>query len=209
MKALCIIGIIVLALLLLSLVRIGGTAKYNRDGFRAFLRVGPLSFLLYPREKKKEKKKEPRKKHPADGQKMPGGTWAKLKEMLPFILEAAGTLKRKIRIDKIELELTVAAGGDAAKTAMAFGGANAFLGMIWPAIENNFEVKERSIRTTADFEAAGPTALAEAAFSLTIGQAVVFGIKYGLGGMLKYRKLQKTGTEERKADSYGKQPSHS
>ena len=199
MIGLLVLIIVVAALVLLSLVRIGGVAHYDQDGFKAWLKLGPWKFLLYPSEKNKHKEK-PRKRV--------GGTVQEFREMLPYLLKAAGGLKQKIRIDRISLDMMVAA-GDPARTAIAFGGANAFLGMVWPVIENNFNVKDRSITTQADFSGDQSRVLVDATFTMTVGQLVVFGCKYGVGGIRKYQKMRKAKTEERKADLYGTESSHS
>ena len=203
MTSVFVLIIVIAALVLLSLVRIGGEAYYDQEGLKAWLKVGPWKFLLYPGEKKKKQKKDVKKPR-----KSLGGTFQEFREMLPYLLEAVGQLKRKIRIDRIVLDVTVAA-ADPAFTAIAFGGANAFLGMIWPAIENNFNVKDRSITTQADFDGDQSRIRADAVFTMTIGQLVVFGCKYGLGGLVKYQKMRKAKTEERKADLYGTESSHS
>ena len=101
---------------------------------------------------------------------------ALVKKFLPLIAEAAGRMKRKIRIDVLRLDLTVAA-ADPAAAAMAFGGANAFLGMIWPLIEQNFNVQQRCIRTRVDFQAQRPTVVLFAQLTLSIGTALHMGIR--------------------------------
>ena len=202
MTGLLVLIIVAAALMLLSLVRIGGVVHYDQDGVKAWLKVGPWKFMLYPSEKKKKHKEK------GKARKRVGGTVQEFREMLPYLLKAAGGLKQRIRIDRIALDMTVAA-GDPARTAIAFGGANAFLGMVWPAIENNFNVKDRSITTQADFSADQSRILVDATFTMTVGQLVVFGCKYGLGGIRKYQKMHKAKTEERKADLYGTESSHS
>lgn len=179
-----VLGCIFLALVLLAQVRVGGIAEFSRDGIQVMARLGVFKLTLYPwRHKKKsskekkadKKKKEEEQEPPAPPQEGPsakqGGRLDILKRFLPLISDAAGRFKRKIRVDKLYLDV-LAAAADPAAAAMAFGGVNAAIGMIWPLLENNFNIKDRRIRTAVDFQAKRPTVWLYASFSLTIGQAV-------------------------------------
>ena len=48
MKVLLILGAVLLALVLLSLVRLGALVEYAASGLSLRLKVGPLRFTLYP-----------------------------------------------------------------------------------------------------------------------------------------------------------------
>ena len=73
MKALWIIGGILLLLVLLSLVRVGAVLSFGEE-LRVRLRLGPAKLTLLPRPPKKdrpkrEKKPKKPKKQPPDGEK--------------------------------------------------------------------------------------------------------------------------------------------
>ena len=181
MKALFILGIVLLVLVLLSFVRLGAQVEYAASGVTVRVKTGPFLLTVFPRRgngtkagsaRKKRKKNGAAAKEPAPK----GGSVALVKKFLPLIAEAAGRMKRKIRIDVLRLDLTVAA-ADPAAAAMAFGGANAFLGMIWPLIEQNFNVQQRCIRTRVDFQAQRPTVVLFAQLTLSIGTALHMGIR--------------------------------
>lgn len=180
---------VILALFLIGLIRVGGEAEYSGEGLWVKVRAGFLRFQVYPISKKKKAKRKGfsapdkgkssgavRGKSPDKVKK--GGALQKVKEYLPLVCEAAGELKRKIRVDRLYLDLTVAS-GNAAETAMAYGYANMALGMLWPLIEQNFEVKEPRIRTALDFNASDPTVYISAAFSARLGQLTVFALRFG------------------------------
>ena len=58
-----VLGAIAAALVLLSLVRIGGTVEYSRSGTLVHLRFGPLRIRVYPpKPKKKAERRGPRRK---------------------------------------------------------------------------------------------------------------------------------------------------
>lgn len=177
-----VLGCLILALFLLSLIRVGGLIEYSKGGLLAKLKVGPLRLTVYPVKQKQPKtkkaKREKKKKEPSTEEPpaKPGGLWRQFKAYLPLFADAAGRFKRKIQIDRLYLDL-IAAAEDPAMAAMEYGYANAAVGMIWPLFENNFKVKERRIRTTVDFQAAAPTVYVYAALSLTVGQAVSLGLR--------------------------------
>ena len=159
MKAILILGAVLLALgALLRLVRLGALAEYSAAGLRLKLKVGPLRLMLYPRKPKRPRRKagkssrREKKREERPQPELGGGPLALVKRFLPLIAEAAGRFRRKLRIDVFQLEVTAAA-PDPAAAALCFGGANAFIGMIWPLVEQNFNVKERRLRTRVDFDA--------------------------------------------------------
>lgn len=183
MTGLRILAGVLLVLLLLGLVRLGGGVIYSHAGLWVRLRVGIFRFTILSPERKekppKPKKKKP-KKEPAEGKKKPpgGGALETVRTYLPLVCQAAGELKRKIRIDRLLLELTVGS-ANAAETAMAYGRANMALGMLWPLIEQNFEVKEARLHTGADFTLQGSVIYIDAAFSARLGQLVSFALRFG------------------------------
>lgn len=192
MTALIVIGCVVLALFLLSLVRLGAWAEYSAEGFLARVKFGFFSFQVFPVKREKREKKPPKAKKEAskpEGGEKKGGSFALLKEMLPLAAEAAGRLKRKVRIDKLYLDL-LSASSDPAAAAMSFGCANAAIGMIWPLLEHNFNIKDRRIRTSVDFQQAEPTVYLCAEASLTVGQLVALAVVLLFQFLRRYRAYQ-------------------
>lgn len=184
MRALIILGVVLVFLLLLSQVRVGGSVDYSADGLLVRLRVGAFHITLFPMKPRKQKKKKqketpqgPPKPPPPPAQKE-GGSLELVKQLLPLIAETAGKFKRKVRIDRLDLDLTVAC-PDPAYTAMAYGGANAVFGMIVPLLEHNFKVKERRIRAAVDFDRDSPVIVIAAAVSMTIGQGAILTLTLG------------------------------
>ncbi|WP_294548770.1 DUF2953 domain-containing protein [uncultured Pseudoflavonifractor sp.] len=189
-----VLGAIAAALVLLSLIPVGGTVEYSRSGTLVHLRAGPLCIRVYPpkpkhkskaeetrAEKRRKKGTKPTEEQPAP---RPGGQLSTLKAMLPLVADAAGQLRRKVRVDKLLLDVTAAA-PDPAMAALAFGGVNAAIGMIWPLLENNFNIGERRVRTKVDFKLSEPEAYLYGAFSMRLGQAVVLALTLGI----KFLKL--------------------
>ena len=159
MTALVILAAVAAALVLLGLVRLDAAVGYAAQRLRLRIRVGDLQLQAY-REK--------------------AAPLAQLRRYLPLVADAAGRLRRKIRIDRFCLDFTAAA-ADPASAALLFGGANAAVGMIWPLVEQNFNVKERRIRTRVDFTAQRPDAALSAAATLTAAQALSLALRLAVG----------------------------
>ena len=178
MTALVILAAVAAALVLLGQVRLGAAVDYAAQGLRLRIRVGPLQLQAYPRPEK-QKKRKAKKKEP-DKPREKAAPLAQLRRYLPLVADAAGRLRRKIRIDRFCLDFTAAA-ADPASAALLFGGANAAVGMIWPLVEQNFNVKERRIRTRVDFTAQRPDAALSAAATLTAAQALSLAFRLAVG----------------------------
>ena len=195
--------IILAVLMLLAMVRVGGAAEFSAGGMIVWVRAGGFRWKVYPKKKRKEKetrkarKAKPEKEGEAPRHK-PGGAIETLRRFLPLIGEAAGELKRRIRIDTLHLDF-VAAAPDAAMAAMAFGGANAAVGMIWPIFEQNFDIRDHRIRTTVDFQAGKPMVYLYAAFSGRIGQFVSFGARYAVKCLRIYQSGKRPANTQKEA----------
>lgn len=198
MKVMIIIGCIMLALFLLSLIRVGATVEYAEGGVKVRVRLGVFWLTVFPirvrkrREKPRKEKKTKKKASQKVPVPKPGGALAMIRSFLPLVAETAGRFKRKIRVDRIYLDF-IAAASDPAAAALAFGGANAALGMLWVLLEHNFNIKDRRIRTNVDFNAQFPTIYLFASFSLTIGQSVVLVLRLLFQFLRRYSALK---TEE-------------
>lgn len=192
--------LIVLAILwLISLIRLGGRVKYGEAGLFVWVLAGPFKIQLLPakpkeKKPKKEKKKkekpavaEKHKKEPKEGQP---GTLSRLLKLLPVVGQACGSLKRKIRIDNIDLEL-IWGGSDPAAIAVGYGQANAVMGMIWPILDHNFKVKRHNLRIGMDYSRTQPGVEAEAALTMTVGQIVTLGVHYGVKALVVWIKSGK------------------
>lgn len=179
MIVLLVLGIVVLALVLLSLIRVGVRAEYAQKTFTLRLLAGPVKITLFPRKSKQLQKPRLAKKKKKKQEKQPktaGEIFDLVKQLLPVVTDAAGQLRRKIRIDQFDLDVTVAS-ADPAKTAVNYGRLNGAIGMFWPLVEQNFKVKAWHIRTNMDFTTAHPTVYLRAAATLTIGQILALGVR--------------------------------
>lgn len=203
--------LIVLAVLwLLSLIRLGGRVRCGAEGLFVWVLAGPLKVKVLPakpnkkKPKKENKKKEPpaaaeqHKKKPKEGQP---GTLSRLMKLLPVVGQACGALKRKIRVDDLDLQL-IWGGSDPAAIALGYGQANAALGMIWPILDNNFKVKRHSFQVDLDYGRAQPGVELTAALTLTVGQIVTLGVHYGVKALITWIRSGKPTRTKQEAMSH-------
>lgn len=178
----------------LAILPVGVRISYSSDGLRADLVAGPLRFRLYPVRKKekpaKEKKAEaaPKERKPKEEKK--GGSW---KDFLPLIrvgLDFLGEVRRKLRVDLLEMQLTVA-GGDPADTAIRYGRAWAALGGLMPQLERVFVIRKRNLNVACDFTDTKTTIYARAQITLTVGRATGLLVRYGIRGLIEFLKIKK------------------
>ena len=131
--------VILVVFWLISLIRVGARVRYGKAGLFVFVLAGPKKIQVLPtkpKKKKPKKEKRPKNEKPDQGEKhnktlieSKPGTLSRLMKLLPVIGQACGALKRKIRIDDLELDL-VWGGSDPAAIALGYGQANAALGKI-------------------------------------------------------------------------------
>ena len=205
--------LIVLAVLwLVSLIRVGGRVSYGQAGLFVTALAGPFKIQVLPlrpkKEKKPEKAKKPKKKKPPVAEKHKKepeegrpGTLSRLMELLPVVGQVCGALKRKIRIDDLELEL-IWGGTDPAAAALGYGRANAALGMLWPVLDNNFKVKRHSFQVGLDYGRTEPAAEVRAAVTITVGQIVTLGVRYGIKALVTWIRSGKGPRKKQEAMSH-------
>lgn len=180
-----VLGAVLIFLLLLSMIRFGGQVRYDPDGLSLRLILGPVRIRLLPAKSEKSKKRvRPRrtrkreKPSPVEDDRR-HGTVGQVLELLPVLAEAAGALKRKIRIDRLDLNVIWGA-ENAASAALGYGRANALLGMIWPLLDNNFKVKNCQWNVDVDYDKSKPELTADAAITASIGQLLCLAVRYGV-----------------------------
>lgn len=172
----------------------GGRVRYGQEGLFVAALAGPLRIQIFPMKEKPEKTKKRKKptkaKHIAEKKSKPEGqpgTLFRLMQLLSVAAEAAGRLKRKIRIDGLELML-IWGGMDAAAVALGYGRANAALGMIWPLLDNNFRVKRHVFQVELDYSRTEPAVELAAVVTMTVGQVVALSVHYGVKALIVWLK---------------------
>jgi len=193
---------ITLAILIaIALLRFGVSVEYDENGFVVRAIVGPVRLKLFPRVVKPEvsgKKKQPGRrgeKPVKETQEKKPGALQTLLDLLPAIKETLGRIRRRLLIKKLVIYLT-AASADPYGTALMFGYANTATGIILPVLEQNFRVKRRDIRTTANFDADKQSIYINAAISIAVWEAVYIVMAILPSGLKVMKSLK--GTTDRK-----------
>ena len=183
--------IILAVVVLLLMIRIKFRVGYNCDGFKATLRILFYKMKIPPEKKEKKEsppaeQKEKKESPPAEQKEKKGAPMSELKDIIGIGFKMLGKALKKIRIDKISADVTIAS-EDAFKTAMLFGSAAAGVGIIIPPIENNFNIRKKDIRVNADFEEKEILVSFDAKVSIAIWQILQLGIIF----VWRYIKLKK------------------
>ena len=193
-----VLGCVVLVLVLLTLIPLGARGQYGQEGFRLDLVVGPVTIGVYPKAKKKKKKSKARKEKKGEPQKKPVppksklslGSWHTFRRFLPLICEAAGELRRKMVVRKLNIHL-VWADKAPASAAIGYGMINGVIGGLWNLIDHSFRVKDHKFVVDLDYEKKEPQVQLQAVLTLTVGQLISFGIRYGMKFIAMQREDRK------------------
>lgn len=187
-------------LVLLALLPLGVTARYDADGGVVTLLAGPVPFRLIPKkqkEKKPKQKKEKQKGKPAAAaagqqkKEKKGGSWKDFVPLVQTVLEFLNDFRRKMRIDRLDLKM-IMAGDDPCDLAINYGRANAALGNLWPMLERCFVIKKRNVEIECDFQASEIVVIAHAKATITLGRLLALVLRYGIRAIKQYLTIQKS-----------------
>lgn len=200
--------IIFAVLCIIALVPVGASAVYDKDGVEVSVIAAFFKIRVYPLKKKKKvikkKEKKPKKEEEPKEEEEKGGPVMGFREILPIALKAGSRFKRSLTINRLVIHYT-AASKDAFTAAMEYGASWAFIGMITPAIENNFKVKQRDLQAFADFATEKPAIYASAALTIRIWQITYIAVGFAWSFIKLYIKNKRQGDatppKERKAKS--------
>lgn len=161
--------IILAVLLLLTLFPLGLEARYNDRGLTVFAQIGPVWLRIYPREKKPQKSKPQVKTSPASPASPKGGALAPVTAYFPLLAPALSSIKRRLTIRELTLRLLVAAPSPA-DAALAYGGANAFLGTFLTVMRENFRLQDYHLTCDVDFGQTASTCVLDLIVRLRLWQ---------------------------------------
>ena len=207
-------------LVLLEILPLGVSVKYDSDGPLVRVIAGPLKLTVFPLPKKEKKNKkkakketvkseEPSEKPPENPkppapskkdkpQKQTGGSWTDFLPLVKVALDFLGDFRRKLRVNVLELKLIMAA-DDPCDLAVNYGRAWAAVGNLMPQLERLFVIKKRNVEVECDFTASETLVIARLDLTITLGRllgaVVVFAVR-ALKEFLKIKKKRKGGAEK-------------
>ena len=205
-----IAGVVILLVCLLGSLRLGvGGSHTQEEGIRVWLRLGPAKITLYPRPKKepsnpaREKKPKPPKEKKPEREKKPKKPLtseqiiALVRQLIPLGLEAAGSFRRKLRIDVLDARRGVGE-PDPADAALHYGQASAALGALWGPLNQAVQIKDGRARVDVDFQQDHWVLWGRLQMTLTVGQLVWLGLRYGAAVLHILRETRKESKKEQR-----------
>ena len=191
--------------LLLAILPLGVFVSYDEDGVVVKIVAGPVKITLFPRPKKEKKseKKSKKKSSASPAEQLPkppqppkqvpekkkGGSWTDFLPLVQVALDFLGSFRRKLRIDQLELKLTMA-GDDPCDLAVNYGRAWAAVGNLMPQLERLFVIKKRNIEVACDFTASQTLVKFRSEATITLGRLVSLAVVYGIRVFREFWKIK-------------------
>lgn len=199
MKALIVIGVIVLVLFLFGLIRVGAEAIYDDRGFRLALRIWFLRIILGGRDKPKKEKKKKGKNEPdeASGEEKPKKKRLSMPLLHCLARRAYEFLCRSIRdrqIDVLKLHFT-SAYDDPAVTALAYGVAGTAMDALQRIGRGHIACSD--LRADVDFGRSEPQYDFHIGVRFRFGRLLGSAFRFGFGVLFDFLR------DKRKEHSHG------
>lgn len=187
-------------LILIGFIPVGVRIRYNSEGARVLLIIGPVKITLVPAKKKEKKPEKEKKKAPKKEEKLPtdpppapkpekkkesGGPLTDFLPLVKVALGLVGEFITRLRFDNLELKL-IMAGDDKCALATNYGRAWAALGNLLPLLDNVLNIKKRNLEIECDFVAAETTVIAAADITITIGRVLNLLTRYGFRAVKEF-----------------------
>ena len=195
-------------LFLLAILPLGASVKYNANGALVKIIAGPIRFTVFPMKKKEKKPKKEKKskknkaevqskqqdagtaENKKDEKKEKGGSLLDFLPLVRVALDLLGDFRRKLRLDRLELKLIMAA-DDPCDLAINYGRAWAALGNLFPLLERAFVIKKRDIEVECDFTVSETLIIARLDITITLGRIIALVVRYGIRALREYLKIMK------------------
>jgi hypothetical protein len=185
-------------LVVLAWIPLGATIRYNTDGLSLKIIAGPILLTVLPKKNKEEKsKKKPKDKsapkkvkasstQPATPkQEEKGGPITDFLPLVNTALDLLNAFRKKLRIDRLELKLIMAA-DDPCDLAVNYGRAWAAVGNLFPRLERWLVIKKRDVEVECDFEASQTVVIAHVDLTITLGRLLGILIWYGVRALKQF-----------------------
>ena len=201
-------------LVLLAILPLGASVKYDAEGPLVRLIAGPVKITLFPRtpkHQKEKKQKEPEKVPPVKkkaaaaaakkpekqttaaqeetAEKKAGGPVTDFLPLLKVALDLLNDFRRKLRVDRLEAKI-VMAGGDPCDLAINYGRAWTAVGNLMPRLEKVLVIKKRDIDVECDFTASKTTIYARLDLTITLGRILAIAVVYGFRAIVELLKIK-------------------
>ena len=206
-------------LILLGLIPLGASAKYNADGAIVRVIIGPVRFTVYPRPKKEKKpnpkaeakkaKKEAEKKAKKEADKKAKAAakekTASEKHTRPLVEEKGGSWTDFLPLVKVVLQFLngfrkklrvnrldlklIMAADDPCDLAINYGKAWAAVGNLMPQLERVFVIRKRDVEVECDFTASATLVIARLDLTITLGRLLGLVLVLAVRALTKYIQI--------------------
>ena len=206
---LIILGILVILLVFLCRLRLGILAAFAAGDATLDLRIGPASIRLYPPRPEQAKKNEedssrkPKKADQSKGSRGKPATWADLqdawKALRTPIRRALEQTRRGIRVDPLNLSVTVGGAEDPAQAAESYGILEMVVWTVMPPLEQLLVIPDPHIHVGMDFDAGKTRVDGTAAVTIRLGTLLAVALGAGipvLRWLMKYQKRKQQPPKE-------------
>ena len=207
-------------LILLLIIPLGVSVKYNADGPLVRILAGPVKITVFPRPKKAKKQKiqETKPKQPAVTESEPvedpipvpaeprrsvapepkkktgnteqGGSWTDFLPLVKVGLDFLTGLRRRLRVNVLELKL-IMAGGDPCNLAVNYGRAWAAVGNLMPHFDRLFVIRKRDVEVECDFTASRMSVIARLDITLTLGRLLALVVVIAIRALKIFLQIKK------------------
>ena len=195
-------------ILLIGLIPLGAKVSYDAAGILAVLIAGPVRLRLYPRKQKADTGAQPpreentgsaadtqkseKKKKASSGprQESKGGSLADFLPLVDVALDLLGDLRRKLRVNVLQLHLTMA-GDDPCDLAVNYGRLQAVAAGLLAQLDRLFVIRKQDVRIDCDFMADETKVTARLELTITVGRLLSLAVVYGLRALKTYMKINK------------------
>lgn len=200
-------------LVLLAILPLGVSVKYDSGGPLIRVILGPVRFTVFPlpKKEKKEKKKKtaesektsaepqpqppqnpapppkPREKKPKEET---GGSWTDFLPLGKEVFRFLNVFRRKLRLKRLELKLIMAS-NDPCDLAVNYGRAWAAVGNLMPQLERVFVIKKRDIEVECDFTASETLVIARLDLTITLGRLLSAVVVFAVRALVQFLKINK------------------
>ena len=144
----------------------------------------------YPNLDKKPGKIPKKPPVPQPEQPEQGGSWKDFLSLVPVVLDFLGDFRRKLRVNRLELRLVLAA-DDPCDLAIHYGKAWAAVGNLMPQLERVFRIRKRNVEVMCDFLASETTVIARVDLTITLGRLTVAVSKFAFHALVEFLKIKK------------------
>ena len=195
-------------LIMLAILPLGVSARYDGDGPVMKIIAGPIWLQVFParnkidsekkekakpegktQKKEKQEKKTPViKDHKESTEEKKGGSILDFLPLVRVVLDLLGEFSRKLRVDRLELDL-ILAGEDPCDLAINYGRAWTALGNLWPKLEEIFVIKKRRVEVQCDFEASQTCVIARLDITITVVRLLSMVVRYGIRALVQFIQI--------------------